>query len=79
MRYQSDMVREYFSEVEKKLEEITWLIKKKNIELNLVSEEMGIIKGKIVFVNNNALDFRELVSEGHTDYRFHFMDGNNRL
>ena len=61
------------------MEEIKWLIKKKNIELNLVSEEMGIIKGKIVFVNNNALDFRELVSEGHTDYRFHFMDGNNRL
>ena len=73
------MIREYFSEVEKKLEEIKWLIKKKNIELNLVSEEMGIIKGKIVFVNNNALDFRELVSEEHTDYRFHFMNGNKRL
>lgn len=40
------MIREYFSEVEKKLEEIKWLIKKKNIELNLVSEEMGVIKGK---------------------------------
>jgi len=73
------MIRDYFSEVEKKLEEIKWLIKKKNIEFNLVSEEMGIIKGKIVFVNNNALDFRELVSEEHTDYRFHFMNGNNRL
>jgi hypothetical protein len=73
------MIREYFSEVEKKLEEIKWLIKKKNIEFNLVSEEMGIIKGKIVFVNSNALDFRELVSEEHTDYRFHFMNGNNRL
>lgn len=73
------MIRDYFSEVEKKLEEIKWLIKKKTIEFNLVSEEMGIIKGKIVFVNNNGLDFRELVSEEHTDYRFHFMNGDNRL
>jgi len=61
------------------LEEIKWLIKKKTVEFNLVSEEMGIVKGKIVFVNNYALDFRELVSEEHTDYRFHFMNGNNRL
>jgi len=73
------MIRDYFSEVEKKLEEIKWLIKKKTVEFNLVSEEMGIVKGKIVFVNNYALDFRELVSEEHTDYRFHFMNGNNRL
>jgi hypothetical protein len=73
------MIRDYFSEVENKLEEIKWLIKKKTIEFNLVSEEMGIIKGKVVFVNNNTLDFRELVSEEHTDYRFHFMDGNNKL
>ena len=61
------------------MEEIKWLIKKKTVEFNLVSEEMGIVKGKIVFVNNSALDFRELVSEEHTDYRFHFMNGNNRL
>jgi hypothetical protein len=73
------MIRDYFSEVEKKLEEIKWLIKKKTTEFNLVSEEMGIVKGKIVFVNNYALDFRELVSEEHTDYRVHFMNGNNRL
>ena len=73
------MIRDYFSEVEKKLEVIKWLIKKKMISFNLVSEEMGIIKGKIVFVNNYALDFRELVSMGHTDYRFHFMNGTNSL
>jgi hypothetical protein len=73
------MIRDYFSEVEKKLEGITWLIKKKRIEFDLVSEEMGIIKGKIVFATNYALDFRELVSEEHTDYRFYFMNGNNRL
>jgi len=73
------MIRNYFSEVEKKLKGIKWLIKKKRIEFNLVSEEMGIIKGKIVFINHYALDFRELVSEEHTDYRFHFMNGNDRL
>ena len=73
------MIRDYFSEVEKSLEECKWLIKKKSIEFSLVSEEMGIIKGKIVFVNNYSLDFRELVSVEHTDYRFHFMNGNNRL
>ncbi len=73
------MIRDYFSEVEKKLEEVKWLIKKKSVEFSLVSEEMGIIKGKIVFVNNYALDFRELVSAEHTDYRFHFMNGNNKL
>jgi len=30
------MIRDYFSEVEKKLEEIKWLIKKKMIEFNLI-------------------------------------------
>ena len=73
------MIRDYFSEVEKSLEECKWLIKKKSIEFSLVSDEMGIIKGKIVFVNHYSLDFRELVSAEHTDYRFHFMNGNNRL
>lgn len=73
------MIRDYFSEVEKKFEEIKWLIKKKNIEFSSVSEEMGIIKGKIVFVNNYSLDFRELVSLEHTHYRFHFMNENNKL
>lgn len=73
------MIRGYFSDVEKKLEECKWLIKKKSIEFSLVSEEMGIIKGKIVFVNNYSLDFRELVSAEHTGYRFHFMNGDNRL
>ncbi|OEU49116.1 MAG: hypothetical protein BA871_03785 [Desulfuromonadales bacterium C00003096] len=73
------MIRDYFSDVEKKLEEVKWLIKKKRVEFSLVSEEMGIIKGKIVFVDNYSLDFRELVSAEHTDYRFHFMDGDNRL
>jgi len=58
----NNMIRDYFSEVEKKLEEI-------------ISEEMGIIKGKIVFVNHYVLDFRELVSDEHPDYRFHFMNG----
>jgi hypothetical protein len=73
------MIRDYFSEVEKKLEACKWLIKKKSIEFSLVSEEMGIIKGKIVFVDSHSLDFKELVSAEHTDYRFHFMNGNNRL
>ena len=73
------MIRDYFSDVEKKLEEIKWLIKKKTVEFNLVSEEMGIVKGKIVFVNNYALDFRELVSKEHTDYRFHFMNRTNSV
>ncbi|MGB2842575.1 MAG: DUF6516 family protein [Halobacteriota archaeon] len=73
------MIRDYFSAVEKNLEGCKWIIKKKSIEFSLVSEEMGIIKGKIVFINNNSLDFRELVSAEHTDYRFHFMNGNNSL
>ena len=40
-----NMIRVYFSEVEKKLEEIKWLIKKKTIELkvNLI-EVIDIIK-----------------------------------
>ena len=34
---------------------------------------MGIIKGKLVFIDNSILDFRELLGENEHDYSFQWM------
>lgn len=45
----------------------------------MVSTEMGILRGKIIFLDGSSLDFRELVSTIDHDYKFHWMDVSNKL
>lgn len=40
---------------------------------------MGIITGKLVFIDNSILDFMELVSKKELEYRFQFMEKNKDL
>ena len=73
------MIREYFSEVKSKLEEIRDLIRSESTTFNMISDDMAIIKGKIQFINGSILDFRELISSKDHDYRFHWMDEDKRM
>ncbi|MFQ6120791.1 MAG: DUF6516 family protein [Methanosarcinales archaeon] len=41
---------------------------------------MCIIKGRLEFIEDSILDFRELVAINESpDYRFHWMDANKRM
>ena len=73
------MIHDYFSKVQKKLEAMRWLIIEQSINFDFISDEMGIITGKLVFIDNSIFEFMELVSEQEAEYRFHYMDKNKDL
>ena len=73
------MTHDYFSKVQKKLDAFRWIIIEQSVNFDFVSEEMGIITGKLVFIDNSILEFMELVSKKEAEYRFQFMDKNKNL
>lgn len=50
------MIHSYFVEVQKKLEKFSTLIRETNINFTAVSSSMGIIKGRICFIDNTTFD-----------------------
>lgn len=73
------MIRRYFTRVRRKFQELSWLITSESVAVEWVSEDMGIIRGEVIFLEGTRLDFRELVTEQTIDYRFQYMDRNNVL
>ena len=73
------MIYDYFSKVQRKLETLKWIVVEQSVNFDFVSDEMGIITGKLVFIDNTILDFMELVSEEESEYRFQYMDKNKNL
>lgn len=73
------MIYDYFSKVQRKLESIKWINIEQSINFDFVSDEMGIITGKLVFIDKSILEFMELVSPKETEYRFQHMDKNKDL
>jgi len=73
------MIHDYFSKVQKKLDASRWIIIEQSVNFNFVSDEMGIITGKLVFIDNSILEFMELVSKKEAEYRFQFMDKNKEM
>ena len=51
------MIYDYFSKVQRKLEAIKWIIVEQSINFDFVSDEMGIITGKLIFIDKSILDF----------------------
>jgi hypothetical protein len=73
------MIQSYFNRVRSRLKEISPLIQADTSTFEIVSADMGILKGRIIFIDGSALDFRELFSTNDHDYRFHWMDASNKL
>ena len=73
------MIYDYFSKVQRKLEAIKWIIIEQSINFDFVSDEMGIITGRLVFIDKSILDFMELVSIREAEYRFQYMEKNKSL
>lgn len=73
------MIQSYFNRVRSKLKEISPLIKTDYVSIEMVSADMGILRGKISFVDGSVLDFREIFSTKEHDYRFQWMNTTNKL
>ena len=73
------MIEDYFSKVKSKLNEIKFLIKSEITNFERISEEMGIIKGRLIFIDNSMLDLMELIGTNEHDYRFQWVDSRKRL
>ena len=73
------MIYDYFSSVQRRLEALKWIIAEQSINFDFVSDEMGVITGKVVFIDKSILDFMELVSTKEAEYRFHYMDKDKNL
>ena len=73
------MIYDYFSKVQRKLEAIKWIIIEQSVNFDFVSDEMGIITCKLVFIDNTILDFMELVSPKEAEYRFQHMNKDKDL
>jgi hypothetical protein len=73
------MIQSYFTRVRNKLKEISSLIKADTVTFEMVSSDMGMLRGRVAFIDGSVLDFRELLSTSEHDYRFHWMDRSNKL
>jgi len=67
------LIHDYFANVQQKIIEIQALIKDSEIEFRVISSEMGMVKGRLIFIDDTILDFRELLGEQDHDYRFQWM------
>lgn len=73
------MIQSYFKRVRNKLKEISPLIQADTSTFEMVSADMGVLRGRITFIDGSVLDFRELFLTNAHDYRFHWMDRSNKL
>ncbi len=73
------MIQSYFNRVRNKLKEISPIIQADTSTFEMVSADMGMLRGRIAFMNGSVLDFRELLSTNEHDYRFHWMDVSNKI
>jgi hypothetical protein len=73
------LVRDYLRELEAKLDDIAPLVEKKEVKIEIVSEEVAVVKGMIELFDGSILNFMELVSPGERNYRFHWMDDKKEL
>lgn len=73
------MIYDYFSQVQRKLESLKWIIIEQSINFDFVSDEMGIITGKLVFIDKSIMEFMELVSIKEAEYRFQYMGEDKSL
>ena len=73
------MIHDYFSKVQKKLDASRWIIIEQSVNFDFISDEMGIITGKLAFIDNSILEFMELVSKKEVEYRFQFMNKTHEL
>ncbi|MFQ5456742.1 MAG: DUF6516 family protein [Nitrospirota bacterium] len=74
------VIDEYISKVRKELENKSSIIKQIQIDLDTpIAIRQGILKGRIIFLDDSILYLNEIISDKVKRYRFHYMNHNNDL
>lgn len=64
------MIENYQLRIENKFRKFEWLFIEHQLNINKISDEMLILKGRIVFLDFSVLEFSELYSREHHDFDF---------
>jgi hypothetical protein len=73
------MIQKYFYEVKEWISQHRSLVLHDELDFRVDEElDIGLIKGKITFVDGSSLYISESLNLGKPSYRFHFMDGQTK-
>jgi len=76
------MVAKYFEKIERTISKFKEIINHQTISKKFYNDTQGLISGKIVFINDNILEFMELKeteSKTKMKYKYHYMDNQNEM
>ena len=73
------MIEKYKFRIEKKIESFNWLYIEHQFQIDNISDEMTILKGRFIFLDYSILEFNELISNNENNYRFHYMGPTGTL
>lgn len=73
-------IKSYFSKIRHRINQSS-VVRSTNLKFKEVLDDRGIIRGRIIFIDDSILDFSEYVVIGaeRLSYRFHWQDCNNNL
>ncbi|MEI6126349.1 MAG: DUF6516 family protein [Pseudomonadota bacterium] len=70
----------YFDKVRRRTTQLKWIIERETVETEYDEDAaIGMIGGSIHFKDGSVLYFKDLIFVQHRDYRFHYMDRNQKL
>ena len=73
------MIQDYFQKVEQRLSE-SEIIADKRVDYSEFSEDEGMLRGRLLFIDGSVLEFMEYLSkEERLKYRFHLMDEDGKM
>ena len=74
------VIANYFKSIERLLNESTFIVDK-NLDFKEFSGEEGMVRGKLLFLGGNILNFMEYIQTGKEKpkYSFNFTDGKGNL
>jgi hypothetical protein len=74
------MIQKYFYEVKEWISQHRFLVLQDELDFRVDEElDIGLIKGKVSFVDGSSLYISESINLEKPSYRFHFMDAQSKI
>jgi hypothetical protein len=73
-------IQDYLAQLDARLQTMTAIIVRSSIEREIdANQPIGLLKGRLVFLNGSVLEFSEQLPTDRRKFRFHYMDAQKRL